>query len=97
MEAKYKQLSIAERRKIERWHAAKVPATEMARQLGRHRSTVFRELKRNFFDDECMPKYAGYYGAAAQLQAAERRAKKRKLIQYPTLCQRVIERIKHVD
>ncbi len=95
MEAKYKQLSIAERRKIERWHAAEVPATEMARQLGRHRSTVFRELKRNYFSDESMPKYAGYYGAAAQLQVAERRSKKRKLIQFPTLCQRVIERIKH--
>ena len=67
MGAVYKQLSITERRKIERWRHAKVPVDEMARVLKRCRSTIFRELKRNYFSDESMPKYAGYYGAAAQL------------------------------
>jgi IS30 family transposase len=94
MGAVYSQLSITERRKIERWRHAKVPVDEMARVLGRCRSTIFRELKRNHFSDESMPKCDGYYGAAAQLMTADRRARDRKLIKYPELCKRVIERIK---
>ena len=70
----------------------------MARVLKRCRSTIFRELRRNHFSDESMPKYDGYYGAAAQLMTADRRARDRdrdrKLIKYPELCKRVIERIK---
>jgi hypothetical protein len=41
-----------------------------------------------------MPKHDGYYGAAAHLMQAGRRARDRKLIKYPELCKRVIERIK---
>ena len=94
MGAVYTQLSITERRRIERWRHAKVPVDEMARVLKRCRSTIFRELKRNHFSDECMPKCDGYYGAAAHLMQAHRRARDRKLIKYPELCKRVIERIK---
>ena len=95
MGAVYSQLSITERRKIERWRHAKVPVNEMARVLGRCRSTIFRELKRNHFSDPCMPKCDGYYGAAAQLVAAGRRARQRKLIKYPGLTKRVVERLKN--
>ncbi len=49
MGAVYTQLSITERRRIERWRHAKVPVDEMARVLKRCRSTIFRELKRNHF------------------------------------------------
>ena len=91
----YSQLSIAERRRIERWRHAKVPVDEMARVLKRCRSTIFRELKRNYFSDPCMPKCDGYYGAAAQLAAANRRARDRKLIKHTELCKRVIERLKN--
>ena len=94
MGAVYKQLSITERRRIERWRHAKVPVDEMARVLKRCRSTIFRELKRNHFSDESMPKHDGYYGAAAHLMQADRRARYRKLIKHPELCKRVIERIK---
>ncbi|HCQ57665.1 MAG TPA: hypothetical protein DIU10_07155 [Sulfitobacter sp.] len=73
MGAVYDQLSITERRKIERWRHAKVPVDEMARVLKRCRSTIFRELKRNHFTDENMPGCDGYYGAAAHLMQAERR------------------------
>jgi transposase, IS30 family len=66
----------------------------MARVLKRCRSTIFRELKRNHFSDESMPKCDGYYGAAAQLMTADRHAQDCKLIKYPELCQCVIERIK---
>ena len=90
----YKWSSITERRKIERWRHAKVPVDEMARVLKRCRSTIFRELRRNHFSDESMSKHDGYYGTAAQLIAADRRARDRKLIKHPELCKRVIERIK---
>ncbi len=94
MGAVYTQLSITERRSIERWRHAKVPVDEMARVLKRCRSTIFRERKRNHFSDESMPKHDGYYGAAAQLMTADRRARDRKLIKHPELSKGVIERIK---
>ena len=71
-----------------------VPVDEMARVLKPCRSTIFRELKRNHFSDESLPKHDGYYGAAAQLMTAGRRARDCKLIENPELCTRVIERIK---
>ena len=49
MGAVYSQLSVQERRKIEDWWHAKVPVREMARVLKRHKSTIFREIKRNFW------------------------------------------------
>lgn len=51
MGAVYSQLSLQERRKIESWWHAKVPVREMARVLKRHKSTIFREIKRNFWAD----------------------------------------------
>ncbi len=42
-----------------------------------------------------MPKCDGYYGAAAQLAAANRRARDRKLIKHTELCKHVIERLKN--
>ena len=51
MGAVYTQLSLQERRKIEGWWHAKVPVSEMARALKRHKSTIFREIKRNFWAD----------------------------------------------
>ena len=90
----YTRLSITERRRIERWRHAKVPVDEMAGVLRRCRSTVFRELKRDHFSDKSMPKHDGYYGAAAHLMQADRRARDRKLIKHPELRKRMIERIK---
>ncbi|WP_416153258.1 helix-turn-helix domain-containing protein [Sulfitobacter sp. OXR-159] len=71
MGAVYSQLSITERREIERWRHAKVPVDEMARVMKRCRSMIFRELKRNHFPDENIPGCDGYHGAAAQLIQAE--------------------------
>ena len=75
MGTRYDQISVEERRRIERWRAARVSPTEMARVLGRHRSTIFRELQRNHFVDRSMPKVVGYFAMAAQLQTADRRAR----------------------
>ena len=48
MGAVYTQLSLKERRRIEDWWHAKVPVREMARVLKRSKSTIHREIKRNF-------------------------------------------------
>jgi transposase, IS30 family len=45
MGAVYTQLSITERRSIERWRHAKVPVDEMARVFGRSRSTIARPTR----------------------------------------------------
>ncbi|AML52345.1 IS30 family transposase [Falsihalocynthiibacter arcticus] len=91
----YTQLSITERRRIERWKHTKVPVDEMARVLKRCRSTIYRELRRNHFSDESLPKYAGYYGEAAHTKTADRRARQRKLIKHPSLCDSVIRQLKN--
>lgn len=91
----YTQLSMQESRRIEDWWLAKVPVAEMARVLKRHKSTIFREIKRNFWADDSLPKkYAGYFGMAAHQRTQQRRSTQRKLIRHPDLCKRVIERIK---
>lgn len=57
MGMRYTLLSVDKRRKIERWRSAKIFPVEMARVLGRYRSTIFRELRRNHFVDRCMPRW----------------------------------------
>jgi IS30 family transposase len=47
----YTQITLADRRRLHHLVAANVPINEMARQPGRHRSTIFRELRRNAFED----------------------------------------------
>ena len=95
MGAVYTQPSLKERRRIEDlWHA-RVPVREMARVLKRSKSTIHREIKRNFWSDDAFPKkYAGYFGSAAQLQSQRRRSVQRKLIRHPELCKSVVSRIK---
>jgi IS30 family transposase len=56
----HSQIGIEERRRSERWRAAKVSVDKIAEKVGRHRSTIFRELRRNRFDDVEMPTFAGY-------------------------------------
>ena len=46
----YSQITLDERRKIERWHAAKLSVDSMAEKPGRNRSTIFRELKCNRYE-----------------------------------------------
>lgn len=51
MKTRYSHLTLADRRQIERWRQMRMSATEIARRLGRHRSTIFRELRRNHFHE----------------------------------------------
>lgn len=53
----YTQITITDRRRLHQLVAAKVPVNEMACQLGRHRSTIYREIKRITFHDRGLPDY----------------------------------------
>ena len=91
----YTQLWCQERGRIEDWWHAKVPVVEMARVLKRHKSTIFREIERNFWTDDTVPKkYAGYFGMAAQQFTQRRRSTQRKLIRHPELCQLVVNHLR---
>jgi transposase, IS30 family len=58
-------------------------------------SRHFREIARNKFEDREMPDLSGYFCAASNNRAKERRARCRKLVRHPKLRASIIERIKH--
>lgn len=89
------QIDLDERRKIERWRQAGVSVDAIAEKLGRHRSTIFREIVRNKFEDLEMPDLTGYFCVTANNRAKERRNRYRKLVRHPKLRASIIERIKH--
>jgi IS30 family transposase len=91
----HSQIDMDERRKIARWRTAGISVDVIAEKLGRHRSTIFRELRRNAFTDSQMPELNGYYCVTANDMARDRRAKLRKLARFSHLRQSVIERIMH--
>ncbi|WP_299657952.1 IS30 family transposase [uncultured Tateyamaria sp.] len=88
------ELDLRERRAIEDMLNAKVPVSKIAAEIGRHRSTVYREIKRNHFEDSELPYLSGYYGVSAQRTADARRARRRKLIRLEDLRAHVIDRLK---
>ncbi|WP_370206689.1 IS30 family transposase [Pararhodobacter marinus] len=87
------ELDLRERRAIEDMLNAKMPISKIAAEIGRHRSTVYREIKRNFFTDEELPYLNGNYGMVAQREAAKRRARRRKLIRLEALRAHVVDRL----
>ncbi|MEP2984110.1 MAG: IS30 family transposase [Sulfitobacter sp.] len=87
----HKEIDLHERRQIERLLNAKATIAQIAAKLERHRSSIYREIKRNRFEDDELPELNGYYGVAAQQKAAGRRRRRRKLIRLPHLLGAVIE------
>jgi IS30 family transposase len=90
----YSQLTLSDRRRLHQLLERKVPVGEIARQLGRHRSTIYRELKRNTFHDAEFPEYSGYYSGIANDISKERRRRLRKLSRHPQFRELVIEQLK---
>ncbi|MBN9890611.1 IS30 family transposase [Salipiger abyssi] len=92
----HKELDLRERRRIEDMLNAKLPVSRIAAEIGRHRSTVYREIKRNAFEarTEDVAYLDGYYGMVAQRKASDRRARRRKLIRLVDLREAVIDRLK---
>jgi IS30 family transposase len=86
---------LNERRRIARWRHAGLSVDIIAEKLGRHRSTIFREVRRNVYIDKEWPELGGYHCMTAHDMACERRAKLRKLARFSHVRQSVIERIMH--
>lgn len=90
----YPHLSLEERRKLAKWREAKMPVPEIADRLGRAPSTIYRELKRNYYDDKELPELNGYYALSAQDMYERRRALHRKMIVHPELKAAIEDRLK---
>ena len=89
----YTQITLTDRRRLYHLVSAKVPINEMARQLGRHRSTIYREIRRNTFRDRELPDYDGYYSTVAHDISRDRRRGLRKLRRYPALRTEIINQL----
>jgi len=83
MRRTYSQIGLDERRKIARWRTAGLSVAVIAEKLGRHRSTIFREVRRNTFVDRQIPDLSSYYCVTAHEMACERRAKLLTVEAYP--------------
>ncbi len=94
MSRRYSQLNLTDRRRLFHFVERKVPINEMARELGRHRSTIYREIRRNTFHDRELPDYSGYFPTVADDIRKERRQRLRKLVRHPQLRELVIAQLK---
>ena len=91
MDRGYRQLTLEERRTIFRLVQAKVSISGIADQLGRHRSTIYREIGRNEFREVKL--YRGYYPVTAHDGARRRRQRQRKLIRDHRLREHVLAKL----
>lgn len=87
-------LTLDERRVVARLLHQKIGVAQIAAQLGRHRSTVHREIRRNIWHDIEVPTASGYWPITARQLAGARRSRQRKLARHPELCAAVIDRLK---
>jgi len=89
----YRHLDLDERRPLFRRVEARRPVGEIAAQLGRHPSTIHRELGRNRLRDGDRS-FCGYFPLTAQDLARRRRQRGRKLAADEALRAHVTERLK---
>ena len=89
----YRHLDLDQRRTLFRLIEARTPVGEIAARLGRHPSTIHRELGRNRFRDGDRG-FCGYFPLNAQDLARRRRQRRRKLAADEGLRAHVTERLK---
>lgn len=90
----YCHLGLEERRKIANLRDAKMRISEMADRLGRAASTIYRDLRRNHFDEKELPHLNGYYALNAQDIYEKCRAVHRKMVVHPDLKAAIEDRLK---
>jgi len=73
MGSQYGQLSLDGRRPIFRVKEAKAAIRQIAERLGRHRSTIYRELSRNWYDDAEAPRMSDNFAVLAHEETRRRR------------------------
>ena len=88
------ELDLREWRVIEDMLNAKMSVRKIAAEIGRHVSTIYRDIKRNGYIDDELPKLNGYYGMVAQRSARQRRSRRRKLVRLVEVREAVIEQLK---
>ncbi|MDC7696032.1 helix-turn-helix domain-containing protein [Asticcacaulis sp. DXS10W] len=88
----YRHIDMAERRQIMKLLERKVPLSQIAKIVGRHQSTIYRELRRNFFRDK-YPEFSGWFPWTASELARKRRFKQRKLERNRTLRAYIIDKL----
>jgi len=75
----YQQLSLDERYQIQAMVKLRKPPAEIASELGRHRSTIYRELKRNSISVATFPYLAVRATKAAGLRRIDKGVSQRKI------------------
>ena len=95
MRRPYRKLNLDERRILATMLQAKATKTKIAETLGRDRSTIHREIKRNWWHDTEVPQADGYWHMTAQALADRRHLKRRKLERHEDLRNEVIGRLKN--
>jgi IS30 family transposase len=99
----YRQLSLDERRRLFRLVDARVPIAKIATSLGRHRSTIYREIRRNRIQLEPWLRryrfhehayFEGYFPVTAQDLAYERRQRLARLCCNMDLRDYVVSKLK---
>jgi IS30 family transposase len=90
MPRSYHQLDLDERELIFRLRDARRPVREIAARIGRHVSTIYRELKRNFFYDEDAW-FRGYFPRVAHRKARSRRIRGGKITRDTALAGTIAE------
>jgi len=90
----FTHLTLDERRLLARLRDAGVPDSLIAERLGRHASTIYRELKRNHFADDVLVDVTGYFAVVADDSAKERRARGVELRCDPGLAVFVVDRLR---
>jgi IS30 family transposase len=88
----YRQLDLDQRRILFRLVEPCYPIGEIATRLGRHPSTIYRELGRNRFRDGDRS-FCGYFPVTAHDLSHRRRRRRRKLTADVTLREHVVERL----
>ena len=71
-----------------------MPVAEIAAALGRHRSTIHREIRRNWWHDAEVPQAEGHWPLTAQGLATRRRDARAKLERHPELRDAVVEKLR---
>ena len=66
----YCHLKLDERRKLAKWLEAKIPVKEIADNLQRAPSTIYREIRRNTYSDTELPQLNGYHALGRPPQSA---------------------------
>jgi IS30 family transposase len=89
----YRHLELDGRRTLFRLIEARTPVGEIAARLGRHPSTIYRELGRNRFRDGDRG-FCGYFPLNAQDLARRRRQRRRKLAADDDLREHVVGRLR---